>query len=196
MAYIYKDASAQRTSPLDTAPLDRAADVLRLARMGNGESRRMWNSWVAENPSTAGLVVRWVDQEDAEKAKATRTVDAVLARAERATPSLVTKGKKHKHGRAIVCLKCGTGLDAGEKHCTCCGRKNPHYTPMADRKIPMNKGKKKARKAARQVVKAQTAMLTKRAARETAIDFPAPSVYDPDPKIREIAWRQRMARRG
>ena len=52
--------------------------------------------------------------------------------------------KKKKHAPVLVCLKCGSGeLDAGERHCAECGHENPHWTPLADRKIPLNqKGSK------------------------------------------------------
>jgi hypothetical protein len=75
-------------------------------------------------------------------------------------PFVVLKGKKHKHDDAplIMCTKCGTQLDAGERFCTGCGKRNPHYLPLADAKIPMNKkgarvSKKRQRKA-RKILKA------------------------------------------
>jgi hypothetical protein len=77
--------------------------------------------------------------------------------------------KKHKEAPLIMCTRCGTELDAGEKYCTGCGKRNPHFNVLADKKIPMNqkgatvKGKK--RKKALRALKAyqRTDMLTKAA---------------------------------
>lgn len=192
VAHIYGAAAAPRTSPLDSAPLDRAADVLRLARMGNGESRRMWNSWVAENPSTAGLVVKWVNQEDAGKAAATAAVDAMLARAEQATPALVTKGKK----AGATCLHCGGRVKAKHRHCPWCGNLVADAAMLAAEPDGSGDTVKagKARKRARQVAKSQQAALVKRAAAETAADFPAPDIHHWDPAVREAAWKAQRAR--
>jgi hypothetical protein len=52
----------------------------------------------------------------------------------------VAKGKKHKRDAPLImCTRDGTQLDAGERFCTGCGKKNPHYLQLADRKLPMNK---------------------------------------------------------
>jgi hypothetical protein len=45
--------------------------------------------------------------------------------------------KNHDH----MCLKCGKTLDKGERFCPGCGKDNPGYLPVADRKVPMNADK-------------------------------------------------------
>lgn len=61
MAYISKgdtaSAVASPVSPLVRAPFDRQRDVLKLARMGNRDCKRMWNSFAAEDPGMARLVL-------------------------------------------------------------------------------------------------------------------------------------------
>jgi ribosomal protein L37E len=182
MAYVIKGAAAASTSPLDRAPLDRAADCLRLARMGNGASRRMWNTWVAENPGTARIVLKWVDQEDRETAEATRVADKMLARAEVATgPTVITKRKTHG-----VCLKCGTAMsETKDRRCPQCGRKNRFY--IGDKKM-------KPKKRVKAIAKAQYAgMLTKAAGRpvrsegEAIRAMIAQDLTSPDPGRREAA---------
>ena len=66
--------------------------------------------------------------------------------------AVLVKGKKKKKHKAplTVCLDCGQETDPGEKFCTGCGSENPHYTSMADRKLPMNeKGARVKRKTAK-----------------------------------------------
>jgi hypothetical protein len=68
-------------------------------------------------------------------------------------PGLVKGKGKHP---LIMCTRCGHELDAGEKFCTSCGKRNPHHSLLADRKLPMNKGGrvKKAKKRQERVMRA------------------------------------------
>jgi hypothetical protein len=110
------------------------------------------------------------------------------------TPALTKK--KHK-APLIMCTKCGTELDAGERYCTGCGRKNPHHNPLADKKIPLNeKGAavkaKKIRK--RRLAKAAGGGLLTKAGREREFEAMRPSVYDPDPAVAQLAWDLELGR--
>lgn len=91
---MYKGASAVAApvSPLVRAPFDRQRDVLKLARMGNSDCKRMWNSFVDEAPALARLVVADVENERQDDAAATEKVDKRL----RAAEKLVAKGRKPK----------------------------------------------------------------------------------------------------
>jgi hypothetical protein len=70
-------------------------------------------------------------------------------------PGLV-KGKKKKHKAPLVfCTGCGLAGDPGERYCTGCGQESRAWSPLADKKLPMNqkavgvskKQQKRARKA-------------------------------------------------
>jgi hypothetical protein len=94
VAFIYKGASAVASpvSPLVRAPFDRQRDVLKLARMGNSDCKRLWNSFADEAPALARLVVADVENERQEDAAATEKVDKRLRQAEK----LAVKGRKPK----------------------------------------------------------------------------------------------------
>lgn len=98
MAYIVKSAGAvgAPVSPLSRAPFDRQRDVYKLALMNSGDCKRMWNSFAAESPHMARLVVADIERERQEDAAATENVDKRLSRAEK----LVTKSKKPKVTKA------------------------------------------------------------------------------------------------
>jgi hypothetical protein len=68
--------------------------------------------------------------------------------------SWLVKGKK-KHP-LIMCTKCGHELDAGEKFCTACGKRNPHHNLLADKKIPANKAAKMSKKKRRKLERAMS----------------------------------------
>ncbi len=88
MAFIVRDgAQKELTSPLSYAPLDRAIDCLKLAQMGHGESRRLWNDFARESPGTARVVAKSVAQDNAKITEATKQADTVLTRGE-----FITKG--------------------------------------------------------------------------------------------------------
>jgi hypothetical protein len=92
-------ALAAPVSPLVRAPFDRQRDTLKLARMGNADCKRLWNSFAEEAPGLARLVVADVDRERAEDAAATEKVDARLREAERL---VVTKAKKSKRPKLVT----------------------------------------------------------------------------------------------
>jgi hypothetical protein len=97
VAYLYKSDGvvAASTSPLARAPWDRLIDVFKLAKMGNADCRRMWNSYAAEVPGTARLVVKSVEAEALEDSQVTAKIDKRLRRAEKsAGPVRVTKARK------------------------------------------------------------------------------------------------------
>jgi hypothetical protein len=97
VAFLYKGDGvvAASTSPLARAPWDRLIDVYKLAKMGNADCRRMWNSYAQEVPGTARLVVKSVQAETAEDARVTAKVDKRLRRAEKSAKSAkVTKSRK------------------------------------------------------------------------------------------------------
>jgi hypothetical protein len=135
MAYVIKQESAERPlmSPLSLAPLDRAKDTLALARMGSPAMRREWNTFAAESPAMARLVVKWLDADQAKAAKATREADRALERAE-----FVTKGKKPDG----YCQKCQAPMKTKWPRCRDCGARN-RFHPKGSVMKP-----KKARKAA------------------------------------------------
>jgi hypothetical protein len=149
----------------------------------------MWNSWVSENPGTARIVLKWVDQEDRESAAATRVADEMLARAEAATgPAVITKRKG-----SGACLSCGERLRTRDERCPQCGAKNKFHRPGA--------GQMKGKKARRAVRKAQyRGMLVKaaggvpvRSDGEAVRAMIAADLDSPDPGRREAA-RAALAR--
>lgn len=101
VAYIVKSAGAMGAlvSPLARAPFDRQRDVYKLALMNSGDCKRMWNSFAAEAPHMARLVVADVERERREDAAATEKVDKRLREAERVTvkarkPKVIKSRKK------------------------------------------------------------------------------------------------------
>ena len=85
-------------SPLAHAPFDRQRDIYKLALMGSGDCKRMWNDFASEVPAIARLVVADVENERAEDARVTKSVDKRLRRAEgvvgKAARPKVTKARK------------------------------------------------------------------------------------------------------
>jgi len=96
VAFIVKGtaagAVAAPVSPLVRAPFDRQRDTLKLARMGNADCKRLWNSFAEEAPGLARLVVADVERERQEDAEATDKVDKRLRQAEK----LAVRGRKPK----------------------------------------------------------------------------------------------------
>jgi hypothetical protein len=88
VAFIIKSAQTA-VSPLARASYDRQVDIYKLAKMGNRDSARLWNDFAAENPATARIIVADVATEAATVAKANKSVDKRLRKAEK----LVTKGR-------------------------------------------------------------------------------------------------------
>ena len=85
MAHIIKGAGTgvgTHHSPLARAPFDRQRDIYKLALMGSGDCKRMWNDFASEVPGIARLVVADVENERAEDARVTKSVDKRLRRAE------------------------------------------------------------------------------------------------------------------
>jgi hypothetical protein len=184
LAYVIKDSTPKDyASPLSLAPLDRAKDTLVLARLGSPAMKRQWNTFVEENPDLARVVTKWADSERAEQAKATRVADRMLERAEYVTKGLapaVTKGSK----RAGQCLKCGHGLKAKWRRCPECGAKSKVY-------VPPEGGEVMPKKKARKTKAAGGTLLLTKAAKRREFAAMAPSIYDPDPAVAEVAWRIR-----
>ena len=79
-------------SPLSRAPFDRQRDIYKLAKMGSGDCRRLWNDFAAEVPGIARLVVADVENERREDAEITAGIDKRLRSAEK----LVTKTRRPK----------------------------------------------------------------------------------------------------
>ena len=88
MVFIIK-SEQPASSALARASYDRQVDVYKLARMGNRDSARMWNTFASENPAMARVITADVATESSEVVKANTEVDKRLRKAER----LVTKGK-------------------------------------------------------------------------------------------------------
>jgi hypothetical protein len=87
VAYIVSEngravVNKSAASPLARADIDRVLDCYRLALMGNGQSRRMWNDFAAESPDTARLIVKLDQAEKGERAEANALLDGVLIKAE------------------------------------------------------------------------------------------------------------------
>jgi hypothetical protein len=99
VAYICKGEGVvpAPVSPLVRAPFDRQRDTLKLARMGNADCKRLWNSFAEEAPGLARLVVADVENERRGDAAATEKVDKRLRQAEK----LVTKSRKPKKVKAV-----------------------------------------------------------------------------------------------
>jgi DNA-directed RNA polymerase subunit RPC12/RpoP len=108
----------------------RAADIYRLAAMGDPKSALLWRDLSRDNPPLARLARTYAEKCAAKSAAATGVVDDVIVKGVKAL------AKNHDY----MCLGCGGELDRGEKFCTGCGKENPGFTPLADRKLPMNKG--------------------------------------------------------
>jgi hypothetical protein len=100
VAYIVKGqgTAPAYSSALAHAPFDRQRDIYKLAKMGSGDCRRMWNDFASEVPAMARLVVADVENERREDARVTKSVDKRLREAERLTTKArkpkVTKGRK------------------------------------------------------------------------------------------------------
>jgi hypothetical protein len=111
VAYIVKGqgTAPAYSSALAHAPFDRQRDIFKLAKMGSGDCRRMWNDFASEVPAMARLVVADVENELREDARVTKSVDKRLRRAEK----VVTKARKPKvtKGRKKAPAT-GAGLDA------------------------------------------------------------------------------------
>lgn len=94
MAYIVKSAGGvgAPVSALSRASWDRQVDVYKLALMGSGDCRRLWNDFAGDSPGIARLIVKSVQQERQDEAAANEKLDGRLREAER----LVTKARKPK----------------------------------------------------------------------------------------------------
>jgi hypothetical protein len=185
------------SSPLSSAPLDRARDVLILAQRGDMTCRRLWNDFAAESPGSARIVAAWVQKDNAKRAKVTARVDATLERAE-----LVTKAMGPG-----TCLKCHYRLKAKWPKCPSCGAKSKLYRKPASKAAPMKKLRARPKKTQRVAAKAVAAgILNKSAAASGArweVQTPhqavgailANQLLSPDPGVREAA-RVALARRA
>lgn len=141
--------------------------------------KRQWNSFAEESPGLARIVTKWADQQQAEQVKATRQADRALERAEyvtRRAPVAITKGKKADG----ICLRCSNPMREKHPRCKQCGAKNRFHVK------PERAGMKK-----RKITKAAGAQLLTKAARRQAFAAMAPSIYDPDPTVAEVAWKIR-----
>lgn len=94
------------------------------------QAGRLWNDLCRDNQPLARLVQDYALKYAVRQEKATRQVDKTLVK------GVTRLAKNHD----FVCLDCGRELDKGERFCPECGTENPGYTPLADRKLPMNKG--------------------------------------------------------
>lgn len=83
-------------SQLAPASFDRKLDIFRLAQMGVPNCRRLWADWSAEDADSARLVVLEADRLRREGAKANKSVDAVLNKAEGSKRILKKKRKPKK----------------------------------------------------------------------------------------------------
>lgn len=81
-------------SPLARAPFDRQRDIYKLAKMGNADSRRMWNDFAAEAPELARLVIADVQSDKVSAAEVTKSVDKRLRKAEKSAK--LTKREKQE----------------------------------------------------------------------------------------------------
>lgn len=91
MAYLVK-AEKTYSSPLAKADFGRQRDIYKLALMGSGDCRRLWNEYAAECPGNARLVIADVQSDQAESAQVSKSLDKRLVKAEK----LVTKSGKPK----------------------------------------------------------------------------------------------------
>jgi hypothetical protein len=101
VAYIVSEngravVNKSAASPLARADIDRVLDCYRLALMGNGQSRRMWNDFAAESPDTARLIVKLDQAEKGGRAEANALLDGVLIKAE--TTGMYGKSGKKARG--------------------------------------------------------------------------------------------------
>lgn len=95
MVFIAK--SQEYHSALSRAPFDRQRDCYKLAQMGEGQSRRLWNDFASEAPALARLVIADAASEKQQNAEATKSVDKVLAKAEKSLkPAKAKKAKSLK----------------------------------------------------------------------------------------------------
>ena len=99
VAYIYKGsgAAAEPMSPLArSGDFYRQRDVFKLARMGNRDCKRLWNDFVAEDPSMARLIIKDVENDRQAAATANQELDGRLREAEQ----LVAKNRKPRAAKA------------------------------------------------------------------------------------------------
>lgn len=83
----------------------------------------------------------------------------------------LTKKKKNK-APLVVCTSCGLAGDPGERFCSGCGHESAAWTPLADRRLPMNRkgstlktrSKKQQRKTRRSAEKMLTTSILTKAA--------------------------------
>lgn len=107
MAHLIRDdqmVTKSLTSELSKVDFERQRDVYRLGLMGNAQSRRLWNDFAREDPNTARLVVADVESDSAASAKAKKSVDKVLTKAERkkAKPKLPEITEHEKYLRSLL----------------------------------------------------------------------------------------------
>lgn len=83
------------TSPLAHADFWRQVDIYKLAKMGNPQSRRLWNDFANECPHDAQLVLSYIEKAQREKkagrAKADKVIDGAYFKAR---PEKAKKPKK------------------------------------------------------------------------------------------------------
>jgi hypothetical protein len=99
MAYIIRDdgravVTKSAQSVLGRADFDRVHDCYRLALRGDPQCRRLWNDFEIESPDRARTVVAYAAKLDADHAKANKSVDKFLAKAEGASSLPGRSGRK------------------------------------------------------------------------------------------------------